>query len=69
MAHPGFVHFWRQEEMSDVKVHIKYVQESDSTGDEAPEAQDSKETLLQRFPGHTPILTLSPYFAEQACAS
>jgi hypothetical protein len=66
MAHPGFGHLWQQAELSDVDIVISYAQAKGSGGDEDPEALDSCRTLLRQFPGHSPLLSLSPYFVAQA---
>ena len=66
MAHPGFGHLWQQAEMSDVEIVISVAEGTVSAGDETTEAQNSTRTILQQFPGHSPILSLSPYFVAQA---
>lgn len=64
MAHPGFGHLWKQTEMSDMNIVIACAQDAASAGDEIPEGPNS--TLLQQFPGHSMILSSSPYFKAQA---
>ena len=51
MARPNFAHLWQQEELSDVDIllHVE------------PGPGDSS-MLLRRFPGHSQLLSLSPYF-------
>jgi hypothetical protein len=66
MAHPGFGHLWQQEETSDVEIIISVAEEKTSAGDEFPEARSSSCTFLQQFPGHSQILSLSPYLLAQA---
>lgn len=52
--------------MSDVDIVISSVEDAAPTDSEAHEAQNSTSTVLQQFPGHSPILSLSPYFKAQA---
>jgi hypothetical protein len=66
MAHPGFGHLWKQTEMSDMNIVIACAQDAASAGDENPEEHNS--TLLQQLPGHSMILSSSPYFKAQASA-
>jgi hypothetical protein len=72
VAHPGFGHLWQQAEMSDVEIVLSVVNKANLAGDEAAEAQMTQSwgsaTVLQQFPGHSPILSLSPYFVAQASA-
>lgn len=51
MARPSFAHLWQQEDLSDVDIllHVE------------PGPGDSL-MLLRRFPGHSQLLSLSPYF-------
>jgi hypothetical protein len=65
MSHPGFGHLWQQAELSDVEIVILCASDTVPEGDEAPEAEGSCSTLLRQFPGHSPILSLSPYFVAQ----
>jgi hypothetical protein len=44
-------------------------EEAATEGDEAPDAQNNNKIVVQQFPGHSPILSSSPYFAAQASAS
>jgi hypothetical protein len=59
MAHPGFGHLWKQSEMSDIDIVIACPVDEGSGGDDAHMLENS--TLLQQIPGHSPILSLSPY--------
>lgn len=61
MAHPGFGHLWQQAEMSDVDIVLYADVEAAQSGDCA-----LNRTLLQQFPGHSQILSPSPYFKAQA---
>jgi hypothetical protein len=65
MAHPGYKHLWQQAEMSDIDIVIRVAEDIAPAGDEAPEGQDSTPTVLQQFPGHSQILSPSPYFVAQ----
>jgi hypothetical protein len=65
MAHPGFGHLWQQAELSDAEIMLSAYTKAHSEGDEACEVQSSSQTVLQQFPGHSPILSSSPYFAAQ----
>jgi hypothetical protein len=70
MAHPGFGHLWQQDETSDVDILITVAENTTSAGNETPEAQSSTRTFLQQhFPGHSQILSLSPFFLAQASIS
>lgn len=64
MAHPGFGHLWKQSEMSDIDIVIACPVDEGSGGDDAHMLENS--TLLQQIPGHSPILSLSPYLKAQA---
>jgi hypothetical protein len=71
MTHPGFGPLWKQAEMSDVVIVLSIAHNAASTGDETPQevsdqALSSYHTVLQQFPGHSPILSPCPYFAAQA---
>lgn len=66
MAYPGFGHLWQQADMSDVDIVITCPNDAASARDEAPEAHTVNSTLLQQFPGHSTILSSSPYFNAQA---
>jgi hypothetical protein len=75
MAHPGFGHLWKQAEMSDMDIAVICTHDEDSEGDERLGAQEveyrsgnQEITLLQQFPGHSMILSSSPYFKAQASA-
>jgi hypothetical protein len=74
MAHPGFGHLWQQAEMSDMDIAVICVQDEGFEDGEPLGAQevyrfiDQKTTLLQQFPGHSMILSSSPYFKAQASA-
>lgn len=77
MAHPGFGHLWQQAEMSDLDIVIS-CDYAAAVGEDAsgePEdvlayrqllPQSQQDTLLQQFPGHSTILSLSPFFKAQA---
>jgi hypothetical protein len=66
MAYPGFGHLWQQADKSDVETVLSIVEESSPAGDESTDAQSSNRTVLQRFPGHSQILSICPYFDAQA---
>lgn len=62
MAHPGFGRLWEQPETSDVDIVI-YVPNTAT-----PDSSDASKTppiMLQRFPGHSQILGISPVFMAQ----
>ncbi len=65
MAHHGFGHLWKQEDMSDVEIVLCYAEDNAPAGDESPEALSSKHIVLQQFPGHSQIMSFSPYFRAQ----
>lgn len=65
MSHPGFGHLWQQAEVSDVTIMLSDVEGAPPSADEAPEAQNSN-PVVSSFPGHSQILSLSPYFLAQA---
>lgn len=67
MAHPGFGYLWQEVDVSDVDIVIACVEDAAAANGEAHEAPNS--TVLQQFPGHSPILSLSPYFKAQASAT
>lgn len=52
--------------MSDIDIVVCIADDNAPVGDEAHEAQDSSHNVLQQFPGHRMILSLSPYFEAQA---
>jgi hypothetical protein len=62
--HPGFGHLWQQADLSHVDIVIACAKNAAAVGDEAQDGQNS--TLLQQFPGHSTILSSSPYFKAQA---
>lgn len=64
MAHPGFGHMWQQAEMSDAEFVICVSLEQPPAVAEAFKVQHH--TVLQQFPGHSLILSCSPYFTAQA---
>lgn len=66
MTHPGFAHLWMQADLSDVDIVLSVVPDQAPTGDETAEAQSSNPAILQQFPGHSTIISSSPYFAAQA---
>jgi hypothetical protein len=66
MAHPGFGRLWQQEEMSDVQTVLLRTQDTAPVGDEQPEEHSSNHTVLHKFPGHSQILSICPYFLAQA---
>jgi hypothetical protein len=67
MAHPGFAHLWQQQELSDVDIVV--IAGAPCAEDSAP-AGDSMLTegqplVLQQFPGHSSILSISQYCKAQ----
>ena len=52
--------------MSDVDIVISVAEDTTSADGETSEAQNSTRTFLQQFPGHSLILSYSPYFKAQA---
>jgi hypothetical protein len=74
MAHPGFGHLWQQAEMSDLDIVISIDYEYVPNGTESQhvlwcrlKAQElhQNDPPLQQFPGHSTILSLSPFFKAQ----
>jgi hypothetical protein len=67
MSHPGFGNLWKQAEMSDIEIVLSVANDASVTASPAAdETSDSQtRTVLQQFPGHSPILSPSPYFAAQ----
>jgi hypothetical protein len=67
MAHPGFGHLWKQDDMSDIQIMLSTVTETASEGHKDTGASSS--TVLQQFSGHSMILRIilscSPYFMAQ----
>ena len=75
MAHPGFGHLWQQAEMSDLDIVISVDYEYVPNGTESRHALfwrqyhqqlHENDPPLQQFPGHSTILSLSPFFKAQA---
>lgn len=64
MSHPGFGHLWKQAETSDIDIVLSIVRDVDPAGDETSEAQ-ARNPVLQQFPGHSLLLSVSPFFAAQ----
>ena len=65
MAHPGFGHLWQQADLADIDIVICVSSENtDPAGTTAAEGPE-QQTVLQRFPGHSPIISVSPYFLAQ----
>ena len=69
MAHPGFGHLWQQSEMSDIEIVLVVDADADPVGVGATEVHKVNRTVLQQFPGHSLLLSVSPYFAAQVSTS
>lgn len=73
MAHPGFGHLWQPPVLSDVDVVLcvetAAASSQDSASSSASNNLGAAHTVLQQFPAHWSILTLSPVFEAQVGAA
>lgn len=66
MSHPGFGHLWKQAELADLDIVISISSgtETEAAGSSAAE-ELKQQTVLQRLPGHSQIISVSPFFGAQ----